>query len=104
MNQEVILFHKSFDTWKSFDFAHCFVGLDTMKDVLGCVSFVVASDGFLMKFELFLVNLRSGPLDRANGFDIFVKVVDNDDVISQGFLDDLHPVSVDNAWSTAMLG
>ena len=103
-NKEVVFFHEVFDAWKGLDLTHWFVGLNAMKDVICRIAFIVASDGFLMEFELFLMDFWIGPLDRANGFDSFVMIVDKNDVISHGFLDSLHPVSMDNTWSNAVLG
>ncbi len=102
-NKKLILFHEALNAWKGFDPSNRLIRLDAMKDMVCCVPLVIASGRFLMKLKLFLRDFWICPFDGANFFDIFVMIVDDDNVISQGILDSLHPMGMNNTGSDTVL-
>ena len=73
------------------------VGLDSVQDVINGFATVVAASCFLVSLELFLVNEWIAPMQQVDSLDFLIAVVNDFDVVTEGVLDGVHPMGVDNA-------
>jgi hypothetical protein len=89
--------------WDGFNLVDAGLGENSMENKIRRFPMVIATSGFLMHIELTLMNQWITPFEKVDCVDLTIAIVVNDYFFAKRFLNGLHPVCVDNAWSYHLL-
>jgi hypothetical protein len=95
-NVKLVVFQNTLDSVEGPNLAQTYVSEDSMDNEKGCWTTFILAERFLMKLKLFSMNIWISPLKCTDSFHLLVFVVNDDYVCAKGFLNRLHPMSMND--------